>query len=50
MFDSYLNSLMDDFETPKLIKERFYGNEELSLKEEKGIFKWDEKTTNNLDF
>ena len=50
MFDSYLNSLMDDFETPKLIKEKFYGNEELSLKEEKGIFKWDEKITNDLDF
>ena len=50
MFDSHLNSLMDDFETPKLIKERFYGNEELSLKETKGIFKWDEKITNDLDF
>jgi hypothetical protein len=50
MFDSHLNSLMDDFETPKLIKERFYGNEELSLKEEKGIFKWEMKKTTDLLF
>lgn len=50
MFDSYLNSLMDDFETPKLIKERFYGNEELSLQEENGVFTWSEKIINDLPF
>jgi len=51
MFDGYLNGIMDEFETPKLIKERFYGNEELSLKEEKnGSFTWTDKITNDLPF
>jgi hypothetical protein len=50
VFDGYLNILMDNFKTPKLIKEKVYGNEEFLLHEENGIFLWEKKKTTDLPF
>lgn len=50
VFDNYLNTLMDDFKTPKLIKEKVYGNEEFSLYEENNSFIWEKRKTTDLPF
>jgi hypothetical protein len=50
VFDSYLNTLMDNFKKPKLIKEKAYGDEEFSLHEENGSFTWEKNKATDLPF